>query len=251
MARGHAVSGAAVWLGLSALAGPLLDLHPTLLQVVAGAIVASGFALAPDIDHPSSTVARALGPISRIIARAVSWISDAVRDGTCGCCATDGSHGHRTLTHTALFAVASGVGISAAGWRWGLAAAAVVVGVAAGLAALALLPRARRGDRSVRWLTAVLAGAGVWAGVHWLAPAGEWWWLGVPAGVGVLLHSLGDALTETAAPLAWPVRIRGCRWYGLGPPKVLRFRTGGRVEGLVTVLLAVGGGLAGWVLVAG
>jgi hypothetical protein len=57
LARGHAISGAAGWLGLCAAAGPLLDFDPTPLQIMAGAVVATGAALVPDLDHPSSTAA--------------------------------------------------------------------------------------------------------------------------------------------------------------------------------------------------
>jgi membrane-bound metal-dependent hydrolase YbcI (DUF457 family) len=221
-------------------------LHPSPVQIGAGAVVAAGAALAPDVDHPGSTVARSLGPVTRVAARVVSWVSDAVRDGTCGCCATEGSHGHRTLTHTAVFALAAGAGICAAGWRWGLPAAAVVVGVAAGLAVLGLLSR-----RGV-WLVAALCGGCAWAWMHWVGdPAAGWWWVGVPAGWGVLAHAVGDGLTRAGVPLWWPLRIRGCRWYPAGLPRWLRFRTGGAVESAVSVLLVVGGLTAGWVLVAG
>lgn len=244
LARGHAISGAAGWLGMCAAAGPLLELHPTPVQVVAGAVVATGFALWPDIDHPSSTVARSLGPVTRVAARIVSYISDAVRDGTCRCCDTPGTHGHRTLTHTVVFAVASGAGISAAGWRWGLDAAAIVVGVAAGLAVLGLL-------RKLPWLAAPLVGTSAWAGVHWLGSGEGWWWLGVPAGAGVLIHALGDSLTEHGTPLLWPLRVAGCRWRRLGLPGWLAFRTGGAAERVVSVAMVAGGGFAGWLLLTG
>jgi hypothetical protein len=214
------------------------------LQIVAGTVVATGASLVPDIDHPSSTAARSLGPVTRIAARFVSYLSDAVRDGTCGCCDTPGTHGHRTLTHTALFAVAAGAGISAAGWRWGTTAAAIVVGVAAGLAVLGLL--ARRGV----WLTAALAGTAAGLSVHWLGGDG-WWWLGVPAGWGVLCHAVGDGLTESGVPLWWPLRISGCRWKRVGSPKWLRFKTGGWFERLLSVAMVAGGGFAGWVLLTG
>jgi membrane-bound metal-dependent hydrolase YbcI (DUF457 family) len=188
-------------------------LYPSPVQIGAGAVVAAGAALAPDVDHPGSTVARSLGPVTRVAARVVSWVSDAVRDGTCGCCATDGTHGHRTLTHTAVFALAAGAGICAAGWRWGLPAAAVVVGVAAGLAVLGLLPRARRGDRAGRWLVGALTGVAAWWTLTALGDPGVgWWWVGVPAGVGVLAHVAGDCATRAGCPAWWPLRIRGCRW---------------------------------------
>src|SRR5699024_2203528 len=60
----HATSGAATWLALTgtatigdrALGAGLLDL--TGPEVLAGAVVATGAALLPDIDHPTATIAR-------------------------------------------------------------------------------------------------------------------------------------------------------------------------------------------------
>lgn len=242
MARSHALSGAAGWLGLCAAAGPLLDLHPTPVTVTAGAVVACGAAIAPDIDHPGSTMARSLGPITRIAARIVSWLSDAVRDGTCEHCDTPGTHGHRTLTHTALFALVVGVALCLAGRQWGLSVAAWIVGIGAAAAVLGLL----RGKGT--WPASAVSGVAVGVGVHWLGDGIDWWWLGLPVGVGMLLHTLGDALTEHGVPVLWPLRIRGCRWRRVGTPEWMRFRTGGAVEALVGALMLAGGGYAAWVL---
>jgi hypothetical protein len=46
----------------------------------------------------------------------------------------------------------------------------------------------------------------------------------------MLVHSAGDAITESGAPLLWPLPIRGRTWYPVGSPRVARFRTGGAVE---------------------
>lgn len=42
--------------------------------------------------------------------------------------------------------------------------------------------------------------------------AGRSWWVGLAAGAGTSIHSLGDAMTRSGSPLWWPLRIRGCRW---------------------------------------
>ena len=54
--------------------------------------------------------------------------------------------------------------------------------------------------------------------------------LGTAVTLGMVVHSVGDAVTESGAPLLWPLRIRHRRWYPVGSPRPLRFRTGGRVE---------------------
>ncbi len=54
--------------------------------------------------------------------------------------------------------------------------------------------------------------------------------LGLAVGPGMVVHSVGDAVTESGAPLLWPVTIRQRRWYPVGSPRAVRFRTGGRME---------------------
>ncbi|WDZ83818.1 hypothetical protein PVK37_25645 [Micromonospora cathayae] len=99
------------------------------------------------------------------------------------------------------------------------------------------------------------AGAGLLTGLAAAAlpgPGGGWWWVGIPLGVGCLVHSLGDALTFTRVPLPWPIRIRGGRWAALGVWAPLRFRTGSAAELFLVVpaVLALGG-VSVWTLLAG
>lgn len=243
MGRSHAASGAVGWVALCAGAA-LAGYQPDPATVAAGAAVAAGCALLPDIDHPQSTISRSLGPVTGVLARAVSFVADKVQDATCPCCADDDDVAHRAGTHTACFAVLLGLIVGAACWRWGRPAAAVTVFLAAALAVRGLVRRRSRGT-----LGATLAGGAGALLVLALGPAGSWWWLGVPAGFGTLAHSLGDGLTHSAVPLLWPAKIRGCRWYRLGSPRWLRFRTGGPVERWVVgpLMLATLAG-AGWVL---
>lgn len=85
---GFAISSSvAVGMALTALgAGHLVPTtHPVTLAVAV--LVAAGWALAPDIDEPGSTVSRFLGPISRGASHIIRVLSG----------------GHRELTHTWLF----------------------------------------------------------------------------------------------------------------------------------------------------
>lgn len=112
-------------------------------------------------------------------------------------------------------------------------------------------PPARDGHRKVTHTAvfAILVGVLVAAAVGWAVPPLAW--LGLPAGLGCLVHCLGDALTHAGVPLLWPVPIRGRRWYRVGTPKVMRFATGDSVEAWrVVPLLIIGGALAGWVTLA-
>ena len=42
--------------------------------------------------------------------------------------------------------------------------------------------------------------------------------------LGMVVHAAGDAVTESGAPLLWPLRIRQRSWYPVGSPRPLRFR---------------------------
>src|SRR5690625_1275056 len=106
----HAISGAAAWLALTGsaslggyrLGGGVLDLAGP--EVLAGAVVAAGAALLPDIDHPSATIARSAGTASKLASSAVGSAA-----------------GHRGATHTLLAVVVFTVlGALAAslGWTW-------------------------------------------------------------------------------------------------------------------------------------
>lgn len=164
--------------------------------------------------------------------------------------------GHRTLTHTALWAVATGAGCSAlavAGGRWAVLGLLFVHVV---LAVEGLLWRAARVSSDV--LVWLLGAAGAWIlagildrpgnGADWLfdAPGQEYLWLGLPVVLGALVHDLGDALTVSGCPLLWPLPIARKRWYPVGPPKALRFRAGSWVEVRVLMpLFTVLGGYGG------
>jgi hypothetical protein len=141
---------------------------------------------------------------------------------------------HRHLSHTALFAAATGgaaaLGTAVAPW-W-----AVLVPVVVG----ALLAARTLG----RW--ALLAAAvplawGVLAGGDVLLPIRGW--IGVAVALGCVVHVLGDALTRAGVPVLWPLPIRGQRWFRIGSPRCVRFAAGGDGERLVVfpvfVLLGV------------
>lgn len=243
MGQSHAVSGVAGWVALCA-AGSLVGVDVEPSTVLVGAGVSAGFALAPDIDHPGSTIARSLGPVTRVIARTVSYVADKVQDWTCLCCKDPDTVAHRALTHTAAGALATGALVALAGARLGRPAALVIVALAVALAVRGVVPTKWRGTLGAAAAGAIAAGL-----VFELGPVSGWWWLGVPAGFGVLAHIVGDGLTKSAVPLLWPLKIRGCRWFPCGSPRWLRFRTGGRVERWLVGPLMLAG-LAGsvWVL---
>ena len=89
----------------------------------------------------------------------------------------------------------------------------------------------------------VIAAGLTYAVQEWVpgGTAGTAGWLGTAVTLGMLVHAVGDAVTESGAPLLWPVPIRGRTWYPVGGPRVTRFRTGGAVESwIVAPALTVG-----------
>lgn len=215
MGSSHAASGLLAGVGVGALAGS----HP--VDMVVCAAVGAGAALLPDLDEPGSTVGRSLGLVTHglsVVLRATSCVvykatatGYELRDSR-----TDG--GHRYLTHTIPAVMVFGAlawGLSALG---ALGAGLVVFSMAALGLGLVLRPWGRGAVQSAGLVAAALAAGAVYL------PGGAPFLLGATVAAGALVHILGDWLTRSGVPLAWPLEIRGKRWWMLRSP--LAFRTG-------------------------
>ena len=229
MGRSHALSGLVGWIAATTTCTELarhvdrLGWLPTpgLYTIAAGAIVSAGTSLLPDIDHPSATAAKVLGPVTGWIARRVAdvgaWSHRATRTRYDG----HDEDGHRTCSHTLLFAALAGLAVAGGVWLGGPLAAAAVLFLSAAGALRALLPARVRPLH----LLAALAIAGVTT-VAGVTAGGGWLWLAVPAAFGVVAHLLGDAITVEGCPLLWPIKVRGRRWFPFGRFHGPRIRTG-------------------------
>ncbi|WP_103888032.1 metal-dependent hydrolase [Actinacidiphila yanglinensis] len=255
MGPAHSLSGAAAWLGAGAIAAGLGDPMPWPTLVV-GALICSGAALAPDLDHQAATISRAFGPLSRLACKLIDVLAHATYKATRKPGDSRRSGGHRTLTHTWLWAVLLGVGFSALavyGGRW---AVLLILFVHMVLAVEGLFWRQARTSSDV--LVWLLAATSAWLladalddpgnGKAWLftEPGQHYMWIGLPIVLGALVHCVGDALTVSGCPILWPIPIGRRRWYPLGPPKFMRFRAGSWVEIkiLTPVFFVVGGASA-------
>ncbi|MGW4488400.1 metal-dependent hydrolase [Amycolatopsis sp. NPDC004368] len=218
MGRTHAMTGwcaglaVAPVLGLTGLSSPVLFAATT-----------AGFALLPDLDHPSASASRFLGPVTGAISRALRWCSARLYAATKGPRDENCSGTHRHLSHTVLFALALGamaaVATAAAG-PW-----AVLAVVAFGL----LLADDVLGD----WVgVAGLAGGGMLLATSGAAAAlaDAAGWIGFAVALGCVVHDLGDSITEAGCPFLFPLLIAGETWYEIRPPAWLRFRTGKQFE---------------------
>jgi membrane-bound metal-dependent hydrolase YbcI (DUF457 family) len=228
----HALSGAA--LGL-AVVGVVPGIERSAGSVLTFAAVCAGAALLPDLDHPSSMATRRFAVASWLSRYAVRPLSRLVYDLT-RARRDNGRGSHRGLTHTVAAAVLLGVAVNIASARFGTP---VLIGTLFVCIALAI----KGLDALVPGPPSLVIAAGLTYAVEHAVPggtAGTAGWLGAAVTLGMVVHSVGDAVTESGAPLLWPLRIRQRRWYPVGSPRPLRFRTGGAVEGwLVAPALTV------------
>jgi membrane-bound metal-dependent hydrolase YbcI (DUF457 family) len=219
------MSGAVTGLAAAGFLPPVLGVEPSAGSILTFAAVCAGAALLPDLDHPSSAASRRFSVASWIACHAIRPLSALVFDLTRGRRDT-GRGTHRGLTHTALGAVLLGLAVNLASARWGTP---VLIGTLFVCLALAIkgLDALLPGPPSL-----VIAAGLTWAVQLWVpgGTAGTAGWLGTAVALGMLVHSVGDAVTEAGAPLLWPLRIRQRSWYPVGSPRPLRFRTGVAIE---------------------
>lgn len=230
---GHAATGAAG----GAMLGLLPGVVPSTFDLVLTTIGCAGMALLPDIDHPKATAAQTFGWPSKLIARIIETVSgwiylstrtgrDQVRQG-----------GHRTLTHTALFASSMGILTYFAATKQ--LAALIILFIALCWGIRGFFPKTlslAKKEFVPRWLKKILPKGSSKLLLYCMAlvvPLGMYtkefpmlspMLLALIVGWGSFIHSLGDCLTNSGAPLLYPLPIRGQLWYRFKAPA--RFSTG-------------------------
>ncbi len=223
------MSGLLAWSAVTALAAnhPIGQLHPQ--GWVVGAVLATGAALLPDLDHPGSTVSRTFGPLTEGISGGVSAVSAFVYRTTRTKRDSKRTGGHRGLTHTLVFALFATVGTTAivqTSQKWVLP---LLMFVFAGLAVRGIMNDWHPKQDSLL-ITAASAGI-TWLCLSWTErTAASAAACGVAVGIGCVAHYLGDAITEQGCPMLWPIPLGGKTWFNVAPPKVMRMKTGGTVE---------------------
>lgn len=223
----HAMSGAAAWLFGAGAVTAVTGSHLSTEQILVGAGVCAGCALLPDIDSPSSTVARSIGPITQGLAYLVSAASNAAYRLTAGPRDENREGGHRTLTHTLLFAVAVGAAVSALVTSIGTWAVAGTLFFTLSLALRGLLVDWAKKEG---WIAVTLASAAAAFWAYTIVGGQSFWWLGFAVTGGMVVHDLGDMITKQGAPLLAPLPVRGKRWWEFSLPGFLRIRAGGLFE---------------------
>jgi membrane-bound metal-dependent hydrolase YbcI (DUF457 family) len=243
----HAMSGAAAGAAVAVVTAGMSGVPVDATSTVVLAGVTAGAAVLPDLDHPSGTAARALGPVSRLLAVFINRASSMFAEVTGARSRRAG--GHRTATHTVLFAVAMAV------VTWcavDLGDVRVTVGIFAALVLLALHSLVRPVVREWGSFGAVVIAVGlsllVWQdSPEMLSPLV----MGTAVGVGCLVHCVGDAITRSGVPLFAPfIRVGGDRWGAVHLlPRALRIRAAGFGDTVVMVVctaLLAGVCVVGW-----
>lgn len=236
LAVSHATSGAALGLAVAGFAPQVAAVTPSPGSVLTFAAVCAGAALLPDLDHPSSVATRRFSVFSWLACRVIRPLSAVVYDLTRGRRDT-GKGTHRGLTHTAVGALLLGLAVTLASAAWGTPVLLATLFVCLALAVKGL-------DALVPGPPSLVVAALLTFGVQEWVPGGVGGtagWLGTAVTLGMLVHAVGDAVTDAGVPLLWPVPVRGRTWYPVGSPRAVRFRAGGAVESwLVAPALTVG-----------
>jgi len=224
----HAVMGLAAWSALS-LVAISRGVHMDFETWTAGAALTSGAALLPDLDHPPATVSRSFGPVTEVLSRVVDKTSVGIYDLIRLKGDPHRNGGHRTFTHTMVFAALAGVitaSLVAMRNPW---VTAVLLFFFCGLGVRGLLHEwDHKADTFVVIVGSLLVTWKCWQWVH--TGGGKAAWFGVAVIVGCLAHCVGDAVTEDGCPIFWPVPLGRKLWRPVGLPTFMRYRTGGKVE---------------------
>lgn len=186
MGKTHAASTTAMALigviPLSAAAGHTMSPGPA----IAAAVVAGGYGLLPDLDHPQATLARILGPVTKAIATLTSELAG----------------GHRRGTHTIWFAAIATVAAWLATTRFGVWGEAPLLFAGLFLAFM-LMRLAPRHDSGVGEIGYALEAAAATVLIVSCIP--DRWWLPWAVGAGVIGHIVGDCLTTGVVPVLYPL----------------------------------------------
>lgn len=191
MGTSHAISGAAAWIAVTAVAVPALELYPLAPSgVILGTLVAAGAALLPDADHHNATIAHSVPVAGRVAAGTVGKLTGGHRHGM-----------HSLLAVIGVIAATYGLSFvhwTPAGWDHSLQVGSAVAVAACTTFAVKVLKIVKN------WPLAWLAGL-LMAGAVLLWAPGEFTWLPVCIGLGYLVHLIGDALTIEGVPFLWPL----------------------------------------------
>lgn len=242
----HAMSGAVAWLAGVGSVATFTGYHQSPAEIAVYTAVTAGAALLPDLDcsgrvltnQGGSTVARAFGVVSLFIAECVEKSSLGIYRLTSTKKDGKRKNGHRTFTHTWIFAALLCFGVTELVQRFGRSAVIPILFLTLGLALRGLLADwAKKSGWVLITLTSASATIAAWQN---LPTDNGYPLLGLAVGIGCVVHTMGDMITHAGCPVLWPLPIGRKLWHEFGLPKALALRAGGAVEfGLLLPLLTL------------
>lgn len=195
----HAMSGAVAWLAIAPAATEALGMAPlNEYELIAGTIATAGAALIPDLDHPQATIAHTFGFVSKGIAKVTALLAGGHRQGT---------HSLLFVGGFALFSYFVGLGLNLAN---STLPALIMMFLLAAFAFRGLNIVPPKTSSSFKGILVLVEAAALVALLHLLNQNStlSWDWLWLAAGLGALVHLLGDALTPEGVPFFYPMRSR-------------------------------------------
>lgn len=249
MGKSHAMSASAIALSTAALGFGPIDATTTSVAVVAlYTTVMVGGALWPDWDSHGSTVVRSFGIFGKGVYEVINAIGLFIYNLTRNPKYERArENGHRTFFHTPFAAILTGFiisGLSSLPGSVDFLGRQYTVGqlfslgimwlfLHVGLAGLfeKTIKKARKMLGVYLVMVASLGGTIL---VSRFLPENEnYWWLGLAATAGILIHMLGDMITKMGIPMLWPIKFKGKRWYDVSLPSFMRITAGGWFEQVV------------------
>jgi membrane-bound metal-dependent hydrolase YbcI (DUF457 family) len=245
MGPAHSLSGAAVWLGGTAVYSYTTGTQIDPVILIMGTAVLAGAALGPDLDSYTSTVTRSFGIFGRLMYYVTNALSVTVHAMTRTRKDEPVENGHRTLMHTLVAAIAVGLisltltslpGTVTIQGKDFLTGQLFALGIMAfflhlGMAGL-LSKQIKKAKKALGSYLLMVASIIITIVIAYFLPTEDttYQWLAIVVGVGWLTHILGDTITKMGTPILWPLKIRGKRWYDIALPTPLRITAGGQFE---------------------
>lgn len=248
MGKSHAMSASAVALTTAGLGIGPIDATVTPVAVIAlYTTVLVGGSLWPDWDSHGSTVVRSFGVFGKVAHQFINAIGLMVYNMTRTKHDGKKEGGHRTFFHTPAAAILTGFaisGLSSIGGNVDVLGKEYTVGQLFSLVIMWLFLHVglagifeksiKKAKKMVGVYVIMAASLGLTFLVSRFLPDNQnYWWLGIAATVGIIVHIFGDMITKMGIPMFWPIKIRGKRWYDVSLPSFMRITAGGTFENVV------------------
>lgn len=247
----HALSTLSLFLLLATL-NPVL-IYKTLLHTenififLASIFFVVGFCLFPDFDNTKSTVISNTGIIGILLSHVLRGISDFIYNITKTKYDSDEGFNHRWFWHTLISAILVGSFVFITTiisvkikipylnktYKIGTLISILWLMLCIKLTFAGLFGKIlkNKGKYIFSLIITILSfGFSCYVLVKTNLNKTPTWWIGVFAGIGYALHLIEDTLTAEGAPLFFPFKIKGKRWFKI---RIIGIQSGGTFEKII------------------